>query len=121
MNEELSVKLLEWLQGGEDFIVSQAPDLVRQIILSHQVSSVFYTVVYLITSIVTAILLRKTFKKFRDGTFRDEDLYFPVSMLYTFLLIFSFIGLAIKSKDLIDSFVAPKMVVVEHIAGYIPK
>jgi len=145
MNPELLKTLQIMLQNTLEvanktgkFIITQAPDLIRQFYTWSIANDIFWIVVWGFIGLVLITLPRlwreknidyikenpeyykKIFKNYFLVHRNNED--FGAAVFFTFLgLLTMFLTLAINLYDLLYLIVAPKLYLIEHILSHIHK
>jgi hypothetical protein len=122
MNDELQNKLAEVLGGiadgvsqAKDFAVEQLPDVAQQYIMF---GLVWETAAFVVSFAVMAILCAGLFMLIKHRRRLDEVLvHFGATMLAIFAIPIWLIFVAASLKDLLLVWFAPKLYLLQGIAG----
>ncbi len=112
--------LMELVEKTENFVISQMPDLVREVWLNYIFSSSFSIVCSGVVFYYSLKHLRKYLKIFNRDFFNDstpgEDLLAPISGV---CFIFAGIFLLVDIYDFILAFLTPKIIILKELAHLI--
>lgn len=111
MNEELQRALAEILNGAieaKDFLLSEMPDVINQLLWWHGVKSGLATLTFVLVWVGVVLLWRKLIKG--DG---DEDVFLFCAVLTT---MWSIVGWMFPSLDWLQILIAPKLYLIEYAA-----
>ena len=117
MTDELIGKLITWIEAGGEFVKSQVPEYVEQLIKVSTIKlylDIFYLLIVIILSSLLFYACIKTIRSCIDT--RDIP---PIVAVGTFIcpaiMFLFFVQLTFTINNLITLKVAPKVYVVEHL------
>lgn len=117
INQEIAKKLLTWLQNGEDFVLTQAPDVAQQLITYHWYKSVIALFIALFLLGWFTFFVYRVFKANEIERY-DKEFYI---MIHVFGAVFSGIPGLIISFESISSLLmltfAPKIWLLEYVTN----
>ena len=122
MDEELKLKMLEYLQEIEksagqvtDFAIEQTPLVIQEFLAWHIAGGVLAIIVSVIGIVVGIVACRLVLRNMAEG--QDKALAFMLAGVMTFLP-FSIIG-CINVAKVTKAIVAPRVVVLEKISDLV--
>jgi len=130
MNDQLQQALatilnntINAVQAGVSFLSEQLPDVIRQLLLWHAVRSGVFFTLYLVLSIVCAVLGYKGIKKALSDDSSDGDTDFIIFLCGGISLVGSviFMCLVFHTIEWLQIIVAPKLYLIEYAASLVKK
>lgn len=130
MDDDLKAKLLDYMTGleeatkaGKDFVVSNAPETVRQFLAWHFWSGIVFAVVMLFASGGIVQLYRWWWMY--SETFTDTDAISPTRAIFGFVCVGAIVALVINSLLFatmsLKIAIAPNVFLIETIADLVKR
>jgi len=113
LTKEAIQKCLEWMQGAEGFVISQAPDLCKEILA-------YGTMVGWIQLICSLLLLISGIFIFSIGLSniknnRNVEPWIALSIVSVLPIFFGFLTAFLSISPLVKVYTAPKLYVIERL------
>lgn len=116
--------LLENLKETKEFVVSQAPDIMQQMILYGYYSNLLYILTCSVLMVSSIFILFKINKKVNKQDFENGESEIACVMIFFVLLAFSFASFIIMCgciNNLMLIKLAPKVYLIKEISSLIVK
>lgn len=119
ISKELAKELLGTLTSTKDFILDQAPDVVRQLLLWELWSSIFFGSIFLLVLIFSAILIYKMHYVANETgvSYSKQESAFTFMLVGGASLLTGVVGACFQSYDIIKVLVAPKIFLIEYLTN----
>ena len=115
---EILKKGLEVAEKSGNFVIEQAPDLVKQLITYKTIETSICVLIEITLMYLIVIYFKYLYKKNNeDSYFIPENAFHGVGIIITFVLsIFMFFAFITDISNLIQLIFAPKIYLLEYIA-----
>lgn len=115
LSESLA-SILSWVEQAGAFVEEQAPLYCQEVLAWSRFSNGVGFVVCLLVMVATPLIV-KAIRKKAGG---DEDILIPTYMFGALFFVSASVGAIVTASYAAKTYVAPRMVIVEHIQKAIP-
>ena len=115
---EILKKGLEAAEKSGNFVIEQAPDLVKQLITYKTIEASIYVLIEIVLMYLIARYFKYLYKKNNENSsFISENSFHFIGIIISFMAsIFFFFAFIIDISNLIQLIFAPKIYLLEYIA-----
>ena len=115
---EILKKGLEVAEKSGNFVIEQAPDLVKQLITYKTIETSIYVLIEITLMYLIARYFKYLYKKNNENSsFISENSFHVIGIIISFMAsIFFFFAFIIDISNLIELIFAPKIYLLEYIA-----
>ena len=115
---EILKKGLEVAEKSGNFVIEQAPDLVKQLITYKTVEASIYVLIEITLMYLIVIYFKYLYKKNNENSsFIIENSFHVIGIIISFMAsIFFFFAFIVDISNLIQLIFAPKIYLLEYIA-----
>lgn len=118
MDEKVQTELVAWIKAGGEFVEAQAPLYAAEVVNWHFYSSVFVVICCVVLCVVS---LAVSGLALMGCDSKRIDFFGPVCIISLVVSAFSLLPIGFGAADAIKAKVAPRVVIVEHLAKLTPK
>lgn len=116
MKEEITQKILSYIDGTKDFVLAELPEVIQQALKYEKISAIFWVV---LLSIFIPFLITFAYYSYKHPILTKYDNWEAISCIKVvipcFLLIPATVGYIANILDLIKICVAPKYYLISFI------
>lgn len=114
MHEEITKKILEYMDGTKDFLLEQAPDVVQQLITW----AIFNSCLQIIFCISLITISWKIFKRRSFPDFIDEDAVVPfIRIFFAVAGVICIFAILSYLQCLAKCLIAPKLFIIQSLTS----
>ena len=110
MNEEITKKVLEWLDSAASFAASEIPEFASEILRWGMASSIIYMFFELVAIITIIYLIKKFITKLHDEV--DVIALFVIGAITTIILSLCFVG---ELQAVFKIIFAPRLYILDMV------
>lgn len=118
MNEEITKKLIEYIQMTEKFVYEQAPEIIRELLIYKYYSNLFGMIIYILLFCFFAyVFIYKYFNPEYDDSQYITSRSLMTSLISGIICIILFVSLIICFESFMQIKYAPKLYILEYLTN----
>lgn len=115
MNKEIAKKLMEYMDGTKDFLLEQAPEVMREIVVLGRAYCITGAGVCVAMALMIFLICRKVIKS--DIDWYERDGLAMITMTVNIVLVMGLITSFALSMYYLKAWIAPRVYILSYLKG----